>query len=137
MLLEQRLMEITKKFQIGFKNMLKKTYAFTLLAAAMIIAPSAAFAGDSGTRQELNQSATSINNSRVNQGASQTSYQYRSNRAGSRYGGYNNCPGNQQSQGSNQRINQNGVAIDDSVVSQRADQTNLQRQVGAAQRYCR
>ncbi|MBW4479294.1 MAG: hypothetical protein KME54_21185 [Tolypothrix brevis GSE-NOS-MK-07-07A] len=116
--------------------MLKKTYAFSLLAAAMIIAPSAAFAGDSGTRQELNQSATSINNSRVNQGASQTSYQYRSNRAGSRYGGYN-CRPNQQSQRSNQRLDQNGVAINDSVVSQRADQTNLQRQVGAAQQYCR
>lgn len=116
--------------------MLKKTYTFSLLAAAMIIAPSTAFAGDSGTRQELNQSATSINNSRVDQGASQTSYQYRSNGAGSRYGN-KYCPGNQQSQRSNQRIDQNGVAINDSVVSQRADQTNLQRQVGAAQRYCR
>ena len=136
MLLEQRQLEIIKKFQIGFKNMLKKTSAFSLLVAAIIIAPSAAFAGDSGTRQELNQSATSINNSRVDQGASQTSYQYRNNRAGSRYGNYN-CPGNQQSQRSNQRLDQNGVAINDSVVSQRADQANLQRQVGAAQRYCR
>ena len=113
--------------------MLKKTYAFSLLAAAMIIAPSAAFAGDSGTRQELNQSAAAINNSRVDQQANQTSYQY-TNRAGSRRSNY--CRGNQQSQGSYQRINQNGVAIDDSVVSQRADQRNLQRQVGAVQRYC-
>ncbi len=116
--------------------MLKKTSAFSLLVAAIIIAPSAAFAGDSSTRQELNQSATSINNSRVNQGASQTSIQYRNNRAGSGYGGYN-CPRNQQSQRSNQRLDQNGVAINDSVVSQRADQVNLQRQVGATQRYCR
>jgi septal ring factor EnvC (AmiA/AmiB activator) len=115
--------------------MLKKTYAFSLLAAAMIIAPSAAFAGDSGTRQELNQSATSINNSRVDQGASQTSIQYRT-KPGSRYGN-KYCGGNQQSQRSDQRIDQNGVAINDSVVSQRADQTNLQRQVGAVQRYCR
>jgi septal ring factor EnvC (AmiA/AmiB activator) len=115
--------------------MLKKTSVFSLLAAAMIIAPSAAFAGDSGTRQELNQSATSINNSRVDQAATQTSIQYRNNRAGSRYG--SNCPANQQSQRSNQRIDQNGVAINDSVVSQRANQANLQRQVGAGQRYCR
>jgi len=116
--------------------MLKKTYAFSLLAAAMIIAPSAAFAGDSGTRQELNQSATSINNSRVNQGASQTSYQYRTNGAGSRYGN-KYCQRNQPSQRSTQRLDQNGVAINDSVVSQRADQTSLQRQVGAAQGNCR
>ncbi len=115
--------------------MFKKTYAFSLLAAAMFIAPSAAFAGDSGTRQELNQSAAAINNSRVDQQASQTSYQYRTNGAGSRYGN-KYCRGNQQSQRSNQRIDQNGVAIDDSVVSQRADQRNLQRQVGAVQRYC-
>jgi len=115
--------------------MLKKTSAFSLLAVVMIIAPSAAFAGESSTRQELNQSGTSINNSRVDQAASQTSIQYRTNGAGSRYGN-KYCSGNQQSQRSNQRIDQNGVAINDSVVSQRANQTNLQRQVGAAQRYC-
>ncbi len=116
--------------------MFKKTSVFSLLAVVMIVAPSAAFAGESSTRQELNQSGTSINNSRVDQGASQTSIQYRNNRAGSRYGGYN-CRPNQQSQRSNQRLDQNGVAINDSVVTQRANQANLQRQVGAGQPYCR
>lgn len=114
--------------------MLNKKYTFALLAAAMIIAPNAAFAGDSGTRQELNQSAAAINNSRVDQKASQTSYQY-TNRGNSRYG--SSCRGNQRSQGSTQRINQNGAAVDDSYVSQRAEQRNVQRQVGAVQPNCR
>lgn len=100
--------------------MVKKTSTFGLLAAALIVMPTAAFA-DSSSQQELNQSATAVGyGSQVNQRANQTSTQYQ-NRPGYIYHGYG-------SQRSNQLINQNGVAIDGSRVDQNANQVNMQRQ---------
>jgi hypothetical protein len=99
--------------------MMKKTYTFGILAAALLITPTAAFA-DQGSQQELNQNASASGGSQVNQRASQTSIQYQNRLGGSRYGS--------QSQGSRQLINQNGVATDGSVVNQNANQLNIQRQ---------
>jgi hypothetical protein len=109
--------------------MVNKTYSFGLLAAALILVPSAAFAGDQGSQQELNQSATAVGSgSRVNQHADQTSIQYQ-NQAGR---GCNAA----QSQGSAQLINQNGLAVNGSLVDQRANQLNRQTQIAAGRRHC-
>ncbi len=97
--------------------MVKKTYTLALLAAAVMIMPTAAFAGEAVTRQEINQNAAvSGENSRVNQQAHQKSVQQRA--------GYRNSG----SQNANQRIDQNGAAIDNSVVDQYASQNSEQRQ---------
>jgi hypothetical protein len=99
--------------------MIKKTYTFGIVAAALLIAPTAAFA-DQSSQQELNQNATAVGQSTVNQRANQTSVQYQ-NRFGHHYGG-------SQSQDSRQLINQNGYASDGSLVNQNANQVNLQHQ---------
>jgi hypothetical protein len=105
---------------------MKKYLAFGLIAAAMIVAPAAAFAGDSVSRQEINQSATAIGNgSSVNQQAKQTSIQ---EQRGSR-------PGDRQR--SNQLINQDGVAIDGGRVEQRATDFNRQQQFQRKSRFRR
>ncbi len=102
--------------------MVKKTYAFGILATALIIAPTAAFAGDQSSQQDLNQNATAVGyGSQVHQQANQTSIQYQ-NRHHSGYG-------SNQSQRSGQVINQNGVATDGSLVDQNANQVNIQRQI--------
>ncbi len=96
---------------------MNKNLAFGLIAAAMIVAPTTAFAGDSASRQEINQSATAIGNgSSVSQQAKQTSIQ---EQRGAR-------PGDRQR--SNQLINQDGVAIDGGRVEQRATDFNRQQQ---------
>jgi hypothetical protein len=108
--------------------MLKKNLAFGLIAAAMIVAPGAAFAGDTSvSRQEINQSAAAIGNrSTVSQEAKQTSIQsQRGYRAGNR------------SQRSNQVINQDGVAIDGGRVEQRATDFNRQEQIERNSRFHR
>lgn len=107
---------------------MKKYLAFGLIAAAMIVAPATAFAGDSSTtRQEINQSATAIGNgSSVNQQAKQTSIQeQRGSRTGDR------------TQRSNQLINQDGVAIDGGRVEQRATDFNRQQQFQRKSRFHR
>lgn len=104
--------------------MVKKTYTFGLLAAALIMVPSAAFA-QSGTQQELNQSATAVGyGSRVNQRANETSIQ-RQTRVGNHYG----CGWDPQSQGSSQLANQNGTAFDGGHVDQRANLISRQTQI--------
>ena len=105
---------------------MKKYLAFGLIAAAMIVAPATAFAGDSVSRQEINQSATAIGNgSSVNQQAKQTSIQ---EQRGSR-------PSDRQR--SNQLINQDGVAIDGGRVEQRATDFNRQQQFQKNSRFRR
>ncbi len=102
--------------------MLKKYVAFGLLAASLIISPTAVFAGDSeqGVIQEVNQRATAIDG-KVTQKASQRATQSQ-RRRGVR------CAGDFQSQRSRQRINQDGFAENDSLVDQRARQRSQQRQ---------
>lgn len=107
---------------------MKKNLVFGLIAAAMIVAPTAAFAGDSSvTRQEINQTATAIGNgSSVNQQAKQTSIQeQRGSRTGNRI------------QRANQLINQDGVAIDGGRVEQRATDFNRQQQIQRNSRFRR
>ncbi len=112
--------------------MIGKISTFGLLAAALIVAPSTAFAGQ-GTTQEINQEATAIGSgSRAVQNSRQISIQ-RQQRIGPRNG---RCNKDSQSQRSNQRIDQNAVAIDGSVVEQNAEQINIQRQLILGSRRC-
>ncbi|MBF2017491.1 MAG: hypothetical protein IGS23_20240 [Rivularia sp. T60_A2020_040] len=112
--------------------MIKKISTLGLLAAAFLIVPNAAFA-EQGTTQEANQEATVIGSgSRVIQNGRQVSIQ-RQERLGP---GNRRCSAGSQSQQSNQRIDQNAVAIDGGVVNQNADQVNIQRQLILGSRYC-
>ena len=109
--------------------MVKKTSTFGLLAAALIMVPTTAFA-ESSTQQELNQSATAAGyGSRVNQRANETSIQ-RQTRVGNHYG----CGWDPQSQGSSQLANQNGTAFDGGHVDQRADLISRQTQIAVGRR---
>jgi hypothetical protein len=112
--------------------MIKKISTLSLLVATLIIAPSAAFAGQ-GTTQETNQEATVIGSgSRVIQKGRQVSIQ-RQEKLGPRN---RRCGTDSQSQRSNQRIDQNAVAVDGGFVDQNADQVNIQRQLILGSRYC-
>lgn len=115
-------------------KMIEKISTLGLLAAALIIVPNAAFAGQ-GTTQEINQEATVIGSgSRVNQRANQVSTQRQERlRFGSRK---RRCGVDTQSQRSNQRIDQSAVAIDNGVVDQNASQRNMQRQLILSSRRC-
>lgn len=113
--------------------MIKKISTLGLLASALIIAPSAAFAGQ-GANQVTNQEATAIGTgSRVIQNSRQVSIQNqqrlgpRNRRCGAKHS---------QSQRSNQRIDQNAVAINGGVVEQDAEQVNIQRQLILGSRHC-
>lgn len=115
--------------------MIKKISTLGLLAATFIVAPSAAFAGQ-GTSQVVDQEATAIGSgSRVTQNSRQISIQ-RQQRTGRMSPRNRRCGADSQSQNSNQRIKQNGVAIDGSVVEQNAEQVNIQRQRILGSRYC-
>ena len=105
---------------------MKNISSFGLLAAAMMIAPTAAFAGQT-SHQELNQNASAVGYSQVNQHANQVNLQQQS-----RLGHGHRCQSRPQSQHSTQILNQNGAAIDGSLVSQQANQFNRQSQL----RYC-
>ncbi|MGH7998836.1 MAG: hypothetical protein ACREPR_05250 [Brasilonema sp.] len=95
--------------------MVKKTFTLGLIAAAVMVMPTVAFAGE--TKQEINQNASvGGENSRVNQKADQYSTQKKA--------GYPNSG----RQNTNQRIDQNGAAIDNSVVDQYASQKSEQLQ---------
>ncbi|MEA5595227.1 hypothetical protein [Rivularia sp. UHCC 0363] len=112
--------------------MIKKISTLGLLAAALMIAPNAAFAGQT-TTQEANQESTVIGSgSRVIQNGRQVSIQRQDN-LGPRN---RRCGVDSQSQQSNQRIDQNAVAINGGVVNQNADQVNIQRQLILGSRYC-
>ncbi len=112
--------------------MIEKISTLGLLAAALIFVPSAAFAGQ-GATQETNQEATVIGSgSRVIQNGRQISIQ-RQQRIGPRN---RRCGKDSQSQHSNQRIDQNAVAVDGGFVDQNADQVNIQRQLILGSRYC-
>ncbi|NJM70694.1 MAG: hypothetical protein HC862_10935 [Scytonema sp. RU_4_4] len=110
--------------------MVKKTFTLGLLAAAVMVMPTVAFAGETVTKQEINQNASvGGENSRVNQKADQRSIQQRA--------GYPNSG----RQNTNQRIDQNGAAIDNSTVdqyaSQKSEQLQRNRQQNRGSRYHR
>jgi hypothetical protein len=103
--------------------MLNKYVAFGLLAASLMISPTAAFAqqGEQGVTQEINQRATAVDGGQVSQRASQKASQSQ-RKIGDR------CFGDDQSQQSRQRIDQDGFAANDSRVDQNARQLSEQRQ---------
>ncbi|MBW4499878.1 MAG: hypothetical protein KME57_09990 [Scytonema hyalinum WJT4-NPBG1] len=113
--------------------MVKKIYTLSILATALIVFPTTAFA-ESVTRQEINQNGTAEGyGSQVNQSARQRSSQRRE-RQGSYYNG---CKSGYGSQLSDQYIGQNGYAADGSRVDQRANQQSSQRQLQASRRNCK
>jgi hypothetical protein len=118
-----------------------KNFAFGILAAAIAIAPGAAFAGQSQSNvQVTTQDGAAINGSTSAQSSTSTNVQQqiqRANQLGNRYrGGYYKpvCRGGSsaQSQASVQRTSQSGAAIDGSVNAQDSTTRNNQRQILAA-----
>ena len=119
--------------------MLKKTFAFGLLAAALTIAPSAAFAGQYQENIQVTeqngaaingstnaQTSTSVNVQEQIQKAQQAAGRY-SRYKKPYYGGSKTCAA-PQSQASRQVTNQSGAATDDSVNAQNSNTRNNQRQ---------
>ena len=122
-----------------------KNFAFGILAAAIAIAPGAAFAGQGQSNvQVTTQDGAAINGSTNAQSSTSTNVQQqiqRANQAGNRYnrGRYYKpvcrTGSTGQSQGSVQRTSQSGAAIDGSVNAQDSVTTSNQRQV-LARRGC-
>jgi hypothetical protein len=117
--------------------MLKKV-AFGILAAALVVAPGAAFAGQSQSNvQVTEQNGTAINGSTNAQSSTSTNVQQQIQRANKKAGGYYNSPAcrrrvSAQAQGSTQVTRQSGAAIDGSVNAQDSVTTSNQRQMLAA-----
>ena len=116
-----------------------KNLAFGLLAAAIAIAPGAAFAGQGQSNvQVTTQDGAAINGSTSAQSSNvQQQIQNAQKKAGAyRPGRYYNgaCRGGSsaQSQASVQRTSQSGAAIDGSVNAQDSTTRNNQRQILAA-----
>jgi outer membrane lipoprotein-sorting protein len=117
--------------------MLKKL-TFGILAAAIAIAPGAAFAGQSQSNvQVTNQEGAAINGSTNAQSSTSTNRQQQIQNAQKKAGGYRGSyykPGyrrnnnTNQSQGSVQRTGQSGAAIDGSVNAQDSATRNNQTQ---------
>jgi hypothetical protein len=121
-----------------------KNLTFGILAAALAIAPGAAFAGQGQSNvQVTEQNGSAINGSTNAQTSTSVNVQQqiqRANQLGNRYGGRNYkpvCPGpsSAQAQGSVQRTSQSGAAIDGSVNAQESTTTSNQRQI-LARRGC-
>ncbi|MEC4816686.1 MAG: hypothetical protein SAK29_25975 [Scytonema sp. PMC 1069.18] len=113
--------------------MVKKISALTILATALIVLPSTAFA-ESVTRQEINQSGTAEGyGSQVNQSARQRSTQRRETRGSHS----NRCKYGSGSQYSNQYVSQAGYAVNGSRVNQNANQRSSQSQLEASRQNCR
>jgi len=123
-----------------------KNLTFGILAAALAIAPGAAFAGQGQSNvQVTEQNGSAINGSTNAQTSTSVNVQQqiqRANQLGNGYRGrYNSrpsyCPGRStaQAQGSVQRTSQSGAAIDGSVNAQESTTTSNQRQI-LARRGC-
>ncbi len=115
--------------------MLKKTYTFALLAAALIITPNAAFAQSyQNSIQNIEQNAVAEGNGNVVVNtATQQSFQNRRNLGNRRF-----CSGinNSQAQSSTQNIIQNAVAIGNSnTVVNTGSQLNVQKLLSRANSY--
>ncbi|MGI2903569.1 hypothetical protein [Tolypothrix sp. VBCCA 56010] len=121
-----------------------KNFAFGLLAAALAVAPGAAFAGQSQSNVQVTtqegaaingstnaQSSTSINNQQQIQNAQKKAGAYR----GRYYKPVCRGGSSAQSQGSVQHTSQSGAAINGSVNAQDSVTTSNQRQV-LARRGC-
>jgi opacity protein-like surface antigen len=115
-----------------------KNLAFGILAAAIAIAPGAAFAGQSqNSVQGTNQNGVAENGSTNAQSSTSTNRQQQIQNAQKKAGGYRGNyykPGyrtnnnTNQSQGSRQGTNQSGAAFDGSVNAQDSNTRNNQSQ---------
>ncbi|MBD0303519.1 MAG: hypothetical protein ICV85_15530 [Tolypothrix sp. T3-bin4] len=121
-----------------------KNLTFGILAAAIAIAPGAAFAGQGQSNvQVTEQNGSAINGSTNAQTSTSTNVQQQiqnaQKKAGTYRGGYYKpvcrTGSSAQSQGSVQRTSQSGAAIDGSVNAQESTTTSNQRQV-LARRGC-
>jgi hypothetical protein len=114
--------------------MLKKSFAFGLFAAGMMIAPGAAFALDiQNSDQNINQLgvANGFGNTVVN-----TANQQNNQNINNLHNGYGYCPSGLNVQNSNQNIAQTGIALgaNNTVVNQAA-QANAQNAANIASGY--
>jgi hypothetical protein len=114
-----------------------KNFAFGILAAAIAIAPGAAFAGQSQSSvQGTNQNGVAENNSTNAQSSTSTNRQQQIQNAQKKAGGYRGSyykprypkANTNQSQGSRQGTNQSGAAFGNSVNAQDSATRNDQRQ---------
>ena len=114
-----------------------KNFAFGILAAAIAIAPGAAFAGQSQSNvQHTTQEGAAINGSTNAQSSVSTNRQQQTSNAQKKAGGYRGSyykprypkANTNQSQGSVQRTSQSGAAIDGSVNAQDSTTHNNQTQ---------
>jgi hypothetical protein len=117
-----------------------KNFAFGILAAALAVAPGAAFAGQGQSNvQVTEQNGSAINGSTNAQTSTSVNVQQQIQNAQKKAGGYRGrynrvCPGRSsaQAQGSTQITRQSGAAIDGSVNAQESTTTSNQRQLLAA-----
>ena len=130
--------------------MLKKSLAFGLLAAGLMVAPGAALADSQSqnNNQQTVQKGTAVHGSTNAQSSESMSIQEQMQKRrdrigkGGRYGRYprpSYCGSgyNRQSQNSSQGTAQIGEAIDGSVNAQSGTTINDQKQAAAAKRACR
>ena len=126
--------------------MFKKSLAFGLLAAGLMIAPTAAFAGQSqNNQQSIEQNGAASDGSTNAQSAQNISNQVQSqirhtnsNYHPHRYGYQGSCPSgySSQDQNSGQGITQNGAASYGSTNAQNGSNYSNQVQVTRAQHHC-
>ncbi len=125
--------------------MFKKSLAFGLLAAGLMIAPTAAFAGSQsqGNVQTIEQNGAASDGSTNAQSAQNISNQVQSqirkvHKNSGIYGYHSNCPGgySSQAQNSGQGITQNGAASYGSTNAQNGSNHSNQVQVARAQHQC-
>jgi hypothetical protein len=113
--------------------MLNKSIAFGLLAAGLMIAPTAAFAGQSQKADQYTEQngaavnrSTTVQTSKTNNSQTQNA---RTNRPVNRYGhGYGRPSKVNQGQDAKQTSAQNGAATDGSYTDQDSKTNNNQRQ---------
>ncbi|MGH7998835.1 MAG: hypothetical protein ACREPR_05245, partial [Brasilonema sp.] len=109
--------------------MLNKSIAFGLLAAGLMIAPTAAFAGQSqSVDQYTEQNGAAVNGSSVTQTSTTNSRQLQNRGRDSRPGYYGGSNRTRQDQDAKQTTVQNGAATDGSTTDQYSETNNDQRQ---------
>ena len=118
--------------------MLNKSIAFGLLAAGLMIAPTAALADQSqSVDQYTEQNGAAVNGSSVTQTSITNSRQgqnARNARSGYGYHDYGRSGRTPQDQGARQTTIQNGSAVDGSSTDQYSETNNDQRQNAANRR---
>jgi large-conductance mechanosensitive channel len=121
--------QITNK-KMRYGNMLNKTVAFSLLAAAIVLIPTTVFAGEQYSEQVTVQEGAAMNSStNIQRNTSvSTQRQYKGANVNSRYGTCRNVTSTQE-QRSIQDSTQTGSAINSSRNAQNNNNVSTQRQV--------